>query len=248
MWAVRCYHEAQLHADNCFVTLTYDDAHLPPGGSLVGDELSLFFKRLRKKIGARIKHFSCGEYGDENWRPHYHAIIFGYAFPDRVHWQTKKGNKYYRSKELESCWSFGHSIITDFSLRTAEYVAQYVIKKRTGDDAAEHYERVDLETGEIFNLLPEFSRMSLRPAIAKEWWEKFGQSVKDWDTVVVDGKEIPPPRYYDRLLEEEEPERLAAHKLRRVRKAKGSPDNTPERLRVRERCQQLKQERRERGL
>ena len=24
-WAVRCMHEASLHTDNCFITLTYDD-------------------------------------------------------------------------------------------------------------------------------------------------------------------------------------------------------------------------------
>ena len=28
-WAVRCVHEASLHDRNCFLTLTFDDAHLP---------------------------------------------------------------------------------------------------------------------------------------------------------------------------------------------------------------------------
>lgn len=27
-WAVRCIHEASLHNQNCFLTLTYDDYHL----------------------------------------------------------------------------------------------------------------------------------------------------------------------------------------------------------------------------
>lgn len=33
-WALRCVHENQLHEESAFVTLTYDDAHLPPGGTL----------------------------------------------------------------------------------------------------------------------------------------------------------------------------------------------------------------------
>lgn len=240
-WAVRCYHEAQLHLDNSFITLTYDDAHLPFGGTLVSDELSRFFKRLRKQIPTcKILHFSCGEYGDETGRPHYHSCIFGYAFPDRIKWKTERGIDYFRSPLLEKCWTLGQSVITDFTFKTAAYVARYMVKKIKGTDAESHYERVDLDTGEIFSLLPEFSRMSLRPAVGKEWWEQFGQSVKDWDTVVIDGKEIPPPKYYDVLHAQSDPERVEARKRERVQRARRSPDNTPSRLATREKSQTLR--------
>ena len=54
-WAVRCMHEKQMHPFNEFVTLTYDDAHLPEGGALVKRHLQLFFKRLRKKFGKGVR-------------------------------------------------------------------------------------------------------------------------------------------------------------------------------------------------
>ena len=33
-WAIRCMHEASMYDDNCFITLTYDNDHLPSDGSL----------------------------------------------------------------------------------------------------------------------------------------------------------------------------------------------------------------------
>jgi hypothetical protein len=47
-WAVRCMHEASLYENNCFVTLTLDDDHLPSDGSLDKDIFQRFMKRLRK--------------------------------------------------------------------------------------------------------------------------------------------------------------------------------------------------------
>ena len=83
-WAVRCIHEAQLHKDNCFITLTYNDEHLPSPPSLSVRDFQLFMKRLRKRFGKGIRFFHCGEYGEKYGRPHYHACLFGFDFPDRV--------------------------------------------------------------------------------------------------------------------------------------------------------------------
>ena len=75
-WTVRLLHESEFWEDTIFVTLTYDDEHLPSDRSLVPRDLTLFFKRLRKDLGDRkIKYYACGEYGDTFGRPHYHAII-----------------------------------------------------------------------------------------------------------------------------------------------------------------------------
>ena len=83
-WAVRCCHESSLHIYNCFITLTYDPEHLPDDGSLDIKHFQKFMKRLRDKLHPlRIRFFHCGEYGDKTRRPHYHALIFGYSFPDR---------------------------------------------------------------------------------------------------------------------------------------------------------------------
>ena len=77
-WAIRCVCESQMHLDNCFLTLTYDEESLPQYGSLEYRHVQLFFKRLRKKIGA-FRYFVCGEYGPHGDRPHYHALIFGHS-------------------------------------------------------------------------------------------------------------------------------------------------------------------------
>src|SRR4051794_29862641 len=53
-WAIRCSHEAKLHEENCFITLTYAPEHLPPGGTLVVKDFQDFMKRLRFEFGAGI--------------------------------------------------------------------------------------------------------------------------------------------------------------------------------------------------
>lgn len=47
-WAMRCVHEASLHLDNCFITLTYNDQHIPSDAGLRLRDYQLFMKRLRK--------------------------------------------------------------------------------------------------------------------------------------------------------------------------------------------------------
>ncbi|MDR2602612.1 MAG: hypothetical protein LBC53_09225 [Spirochaetaceae bacterium] len=82
-WSVRLFHELHYHEKSMFLTLTYDDEHLPPHGSLRKSDLTKFWKRLRKRLGnRRIKYFACGEYGSLTERPHYHAVIFGLQFYD----------------------------------------------------------------------------------------------------------------------------------------------------------------------
>ena len=89
-WAVRCVHESSLHRFSSFITLTYNDEHLPSDRSLNVEHFQRFMKRLRKHLEPlKIRFFHCGEYGDKFRRPHYHAIVFGYDFPDRIPFQKK---------------------------------------------------------------------------------------------------------------------------------------------------------------
>lgn len=158
-WAVRCVHEAKLYKENCFITLTYDNQHLPANGSLVRRDLTNFFKRLRKQYDHKIRYFACGEYGDKGQRPHYHAILFNHHFSDRRVFSAGKFPLYI-SDQLASLWQFGHSIIGEMSFESAAYTARYCVKKITGKDAREHY-------GER---LPEFSAMSRRPGIGHDFF------------------------------------------------------------------------------
>lgn len=201
-WAVRVVHEAQLHEYNSFITLTYAPEHLPYNGSLQKADFQKFMKRLRKRFKSkRIRYYMCGEYGDKLDRPHYHAILFGFDFPDKTIWKrTKSGSTIYRSKILEELWPFGHSSVGSVTYESAAYVARYCMKKLNGDKAQNHYTKCDTETGEMFQIVPEYNAMSLKPAIGKEWFEIYRDDVYPHDYIVIDGKKYKPPAYYDKLL------------------------------------------------
>lgn len=138
-WAVRCVHEASLYTDNCFVTLTYNDDFLPEDRSLHYRHFQLFMKRLRKRHGDGVRFYMCGEYGEKQGRPHYHACLFNFRFSDMRLWQERNGVKLYRSAELERLWPFGFCSVGEVTFESAAYVARYIMKKVTGDAAESHY-------------------------------------------------------------------------------------------------------------
>lgn len=228
-WAVRCMHEAQMHDQSSFVTLTYNEKSLV-SPSLQYRDFQLFMKRLRRQVGP-VRFFACGEYGEE-LRPHFHALLFGLGFPDRK--RLKKN--LYRSALLEKVWPHGYSSVGSVTYQSAAYVARYSCSKVTGPDAVDHYKRTDLVTGEVLDVVPEFGRMSLRPAIGYTWFQKYWPEIaRARDGVVVGGKRLPVPRYYDKLLEVTAPELCDVRDFDRyVRSREFQDDCTPERLAVRE--------------
>lgn len=206
-WAIRLVHEGSLHPEKCFLTLTYDDAHLPADGSLDVSEFQRFFKRLRKRIApTKVRFFHCGEYGEKLGRPHYHCILFGYEFPDRQ--LFKRGSEpslnLYTSHVLSELWPLGFSTIGSVTFESSAYVARYVVKKFMGPGAAEYYG----------GRRPEYTTMSRRPGIGSEWFRKFQSDVFPADQVVIRGKKMAPPKYYRQRYEVLEPEQaaLVAHK------------------------------------
>lgn len=205
-WAMRCLHESSLHDHNCFITLTYDDSNLPPGGSLDYADFQKFMKRLRKRIKSPVRFYVGGEYGENGTiRPHFHACIFGYDFLDKVYFKkTSSGEKIYTSKLLESLWPFGLSSVGNVTFESAAYIARYCIQKVTGDLAEAHY-RVVTEDGEIIDRVPEFNHMSLKPGIGADWLAKYRTDVFPRDYVIVNGVKTKPPKYYDTLFEREDP-------------------------------------------
>lgn len=237
-WALRCMHEAQMYEENSFITLTYAPEHLPERGQLQYSDFQLFFKRFRRRVSPiKPRFYMCGEYGDRDGRPHFHACIFGFSFrEDRKLWKkTGAGSLIYRSALLEALWPFGHSSVGDLTLQSAGYVARYCMKKVNGARAAEHYLRVDPDTGELYSMVPEFTHMSLKPGIGASWLSTFLSDVFPHDFCVVDGKMVRVPKYYDRRLEELDPILLEGLKFdREVKAAAFAFDNTPERLVVKE--------------
>lgn len=176
-WAVRCVHEAALYKKNCYVTLTYNEESLE-SRSLIYPHFQKFVRAFRKKIGP-VRFYMSGEYGENNLRPHFHALFFGYDFPDKVYLgKSPSGFTLYRSELLESLWKFGFSSVGAVTFESAAYVARYVMKKVNGPMAEEHYD----------GRVPEFSRMSLKPGIGAGWIKKFAGDVLPDGQVVINGR------------------------------------------------------------
>lgn len=230
-WAIRCVHEASLYDMNSFITLTYDSAHLPSDGSLNKSHFQKFMKRLRKRYSHRIRFFHCGEYGSKNKRPHYHACLFNHDFNDKELWSIRDGVRLYISESLQKLWPYGFSTIGDVTFESAAYVARYIMKKVTGDKAEEHYLNVNTVTGELTALVPEYTTMSRRPGIAADWFKQFKSDVYPSDFIVMRGKKMKPPRYYDTIYELDSPDDFFVMKALRKRTANlHKEDNTTQRL------------------
>lgn len=203
------------------MTLTYGEEL--SSRSLEYRDFQLFCKKARRKLGP-FRFFMAGEYGEKNWRPHFHAAMFGVHFGDRTPWRkSPAGFQMYRSETLESLWTHGNSEIGDVTFESAAYIARYVCKKVTGDEAKPiredgtpgHYVDFDPVTGQWAELRPEFCRSSLRPGVGADWFERYRSDVFPYDRCVVRGSEQRPPRYYMKLLKKELP--LMAAKVREDR-------------------------------
>lgn len=180
MWSIRGYHEASLHDQSCFVTLTYDDAHLPCDGKIDKTHLQYFFRKIRKS-GIKIRYLACGEYGGLTGRAHYHAILFGKdwlegAIPLSGFGPVGGEGQLYTNQTLVDLWSHGSVTIAPVSMASICYVCGYVNKKIDDEDT--------------FNL------MSRRPGIGHDWLNKFSDDIVRNGTVVIEGREYQVPKRY----------------------------------------------------
>ena len=200
-WSHRCEHEATLWTQVIFITLTYDDEHLPEEGWLNEEHLRNFFKRLRKNgknhrhinrdHNSNFRYFACGEYGTKKGRPHYHAIIFGANFTDRTKVGDGPTGTLYTSTTLRELWPYGNNIIADATGAAANYIAQYALKKQ-GDGTT--------DKDGVWRPAP-FLRMSQKPPIGQEWLAKYHTDLQH-GYLVQNGKPRSIPRAYIKKLEE----------------------------------------------
>lgn len=155
LWTHRLLLERSKHGDAQFATLTYSDDKLPPDSSVSVREAQLFLKRLRERFTPRrVRYFIVGEYGDETWRPHYHAALFGVP-------NCLRGRTDHRLKSccavcdrVQAAWPHGGVDCRELAQETAQYLVGYVTKKMTKE-----------EHPALMGRRPEFARMSLRPGI-----------------------------------------------------------------------------------
>lgn len=233
-------HESKLHAKNSFLTLTYNNEHLPRDGSLVPRHLTLFLKRLRDRLsvhGVKFRFFGCGEYGDQYQRPHYHLILFGFDPPDKLLYKyNSRDEPIYSSAFLDEVWTHGDVRIGSVTFDSAAYVARYSLKKVSKVERERgHYVVYDSD-GLVHERVPEFSRMSLKPGIGSGYFEKYGREIMAHDTIIIDGREVPSVRFYDKKIEAIDPARFKVIKRNRVRKAllMSRLERGPDRRRVKE--------------
>lgn len=227
-WALRCMHEKRLHTDSCFITLTYDNAHLPKDGSVSVRELQLFMKRLRKIYGTGLRFFACGEYGEKTNRPHYHVLLLNERFADArpLRLLSKSENPLSQSDTLSRLWTAGSHAIGEVTFDSCAYVARYCMKKITGKPAQDHYKGRE----------PEFITMSRRPGIGAGYFEKYNSEMYTHDNVIVNGVPSSLPRFYDNRYAARNDTceaRLALLKIQRRRKLNRADRGTT-RLRIRE--------------
>lgn len=251
-------HEAQLHQHNSYITLTYNEENLPKYRSLRHRDYVLFMKKLRHmaaksltrpnglvcspslktKAGRpSVRFYLGGEYGELYGRPHYHAILFGIDFRDKLYnRKTQSGEKIYTSETLQQLWKHGYSSVGGVSFATAAYISRYIMKKRTGDNNKTEYEILDPDTGEIAKKHKEYNCMSRNPGIGKEWWNQYKNDVTVGDYVITkNGRQLRPPRFYDKQLKKHDRALYEATKTARELEALAHlHDHTPERLAVQE--------------
>ena len=176
-WSIRISHEASLHKENSFVTLTIDpkkEKHEFQRWILDYKDIQDFYKRVRKKYS--VRHFTAGEYGELSGHAHYHACIFGKNW---LQGGTQIGKNLWTHKDFEKLWQWGNVAIGELTMESANYVARYQLKKVNGEKAKKHYESIILETGEIINRTSEMVHMSRDPAIGWNWLRMYWPEIND---------------------------------------------------------------------
>lgn len=231
-WADRMMLELQVEKKAIFITLTYNDDHVPKAedddGNVYGLELckrdlQLFFKRLRRRYDGhdgrdpiKIRFYASGEYGETFHRPHYHAIVYGLDlndFPKKVvRGMNDLKQPYYEDGILNELWSdpetgapIGFASLCEVTYETCAYVARYVAKKVDND-----WDPVD------YDLQPEFSLMSRNPGIGVPYFEKHPECVNLSWIQLPDGRKASVPRLFNEKSRSEEELREKHRKDKRI--------------------------------
>ena len=159
-WTTKLMLEWQTFREGCFITLTYNNEHLPKNKSLVKTDAQKFIKRFRKyyqdKYGeTKIRYGMVGEYGDRYERPHYHALLFNV---DILH----------AEETISRAWKKGIYQVDKLNKNRIKYTVGYTIKKMTHKEAFKDKE-------------PEFFIMSKNPGLGWYTLPRFAQALKKRD-------------------------------------------------------------------
>jgi len=227
MWAFRSLAEAASHEHNWFATLTYSPEFIPPRGALCHRDWQLFAKRVRRRLGP-FRYLMCGEYGEQTQRPHYHALLFGLDVPDASAFSVRRGHSVFRSRILQDLWAKGIVELGTVTPQSARYCSGYVLKDTGCPEVIDDY------TGEVITLPKPYGRMSLKPGIGDAWIRKYFPEVLTHGACYAQDRRFAIPRRFRDILSDLDPAAFEDLSARSIAKALASPDNSEQRLAVRE--------------
>lgn len=210
---------------NYWLTLTYDEEHiqhlLVPAvdkktgevikvASLYKKDLQDFMKRIRERWkrvhdNPNVRFYACGEYGEQNHRPHFHVILFNFVIPDLELIANKNGFAVFQSEEVSKVWGMGNVTINRNSWLTAAYTARYMMKKRKGKWAKQEYAEAGIN--------PEFCLCSRKPGIGYGYYETHKDEIYSKDGIAYakakgGAQTRKPPKYFDKLFKLENPKKF----------------------------------------
>ena len=175
-WTLRLMHELDYHNTSSFVTLTYDEAHVPD--ELKPKHLQDFFKRLRShNVDRRIKYYACGEYGETFGRPHYHIIMYGIGVKEK--------------EVIQDSWHFGFVKLGTVTPQSIRYVVSYIMDKEQSIAMSEF----------VGKKQPPFQRSS--QGLGKQWLLENKEEVLKSLVIKSKGKELSLPKYYWNLIRDD---------------------------------------------
>lgn len=232
-WSYRMLMEKAVSKNAWFLTLTYDDEHIPSDHQLDKSHLDDFIKKLRNyyyDLGLdNIRYYACGEYGSKTVRPHYHMIVynipltpmefnlFGVSPPSEVYKNKVVGTSLdktplYQIDFINNLWNNGYVVIGEVTQASCAYVARYVNKKRLSGVKNEELK----ENG----ITPEFNCMSRMPGIGVGYYEKYRQEIlgKKLDFYIGSSR-ISVGRSFEKWLEKYHPEEMNRYKELKIKKA-----------------------------
>lgn len=154
-------------------------------------DLQRWLKRFRKAIEPRkIRYYACGEYGEKDFRPHYHLLLFGSkpcsCIENKIDPFRQCNCKNDRKIISETWGEGGVPRLGTVTQESARYVADYIGKALIAKDAMHLTTWAPLEA--------PFIRMS--QGIARDFVDQNAEQIRRQKVVTVKGVPVGLPRYY----------------------------------------------------
>ena len=201
-WTTRIMLESLCHQSSIFLTLTYDDDHLPgidqyPHGNLQKKDAVSFQKLLRQEIKryenklpfnpkTEVRFYTVGEYGEETERAHMHAVVFGFPYEYEF--------------LIHKAWKHGFTYVRPLLRERAAYVAGYTTKKLARDERL------------LDGRNPVFQLSSRRPGLGQEFAKEIARTITSYPhkrnivsdgCIRIDGRLYRLPKYIEREIDRE---------------------------------------------